>query len=62
VRALLRSGREGAMGQKKEAIEVVCPKCQHTEIIFLQAEDMPRCPVCNSRMMIRELLKEGKSY
>lgn len=48
--------------RKKEAIEVVCPKCQHTEIIFLQEEEIPPCPVCKGRMMIRELLKEGKSY
>ena len=42
-------------------IEVVCPKCKHTEIIYLQKEDMPKCPQCTIRMIIREILREGKS-
>ena len=43
------------------AIEVMCLKCQHTEIIYLPAE-VPKCPDCNIRMSIREVLREGKSY
>ncbi len=50
------------MAEKKEAIEIVCPKCKWTEILYITREDMPKCPECNTRMVIRELLKEGKSY
>jgi hypothetical protein len=50
------------MGEKKESVEVVCPKCKRTEIVWLPADDFPKCPVCDVRMKIRELLKEGKSY
>lgn len=48
--------------QKKEAVEVICPKCRHTEIIYFPVEDLPLCPNCNIRMSINELLDEGKSY
>jgi len=47
---------------KKEPIEVVCPRCRYTEIIYLPIEDLPRCPQCNIQMSISELLDEGKSY
>lgn len=47
---------------KKEPVEVICPKCRYTEIIYLPVEDLPRCPECNTPMSISELLDEGKSY
>jgi len=47
---------------KQEPIEVICPKCRYTEIIYLPIEDLPRCPQCNTQMSINELLDEGKSY
>jgi len=47
---------------KLEPVEIKCPKCNRTEIIFLPKDDMPKCPECRVRMFIRELLKEGKSY
>lgn len=50
------------MRDKTEMIEVVCPKCQRTEIIQLVKEEMPTCTGCQVRMVIREVLKEGKSY
>ena len=50
------------MRNKKEPIEVVCPKCKRTEIIYLPNEEMPECERCSLRMVIRELLDEGKSY
>ena len=50
------------MREKMEAIEVVCPKCRRTEIVYLPNEDIPKCPECDIRMVIRELLREGKSY
>ena len=48
------------MSPKKEAMEVICPKCRHTEIIYLQNENMPLCPKCDLPTVIRELLVEGK--
>jgi hypothetical protein len=45
-----------------EAIEIKCPRCNRTEILYLVAEDMPKCPLCRIPMVIKELLKEGKSY
>jgi hypothetical protein len=50
------------MDQETLPIEVLCPKCKLTEIIYLQKEDMPKCPKCKIRMGIREVLREGKSY
>jgi ribosomal protein S27E len=47
---------------KQEPVEVICPKCRYTEIIYLPIEDLPRCPECNTPMSINELLDEGKSY
>jgi len=47
---------------KLEPVEVVCPQCRHKEIIYLPVEDLPRCPECNTEMLISELLDEGKSY
>jgi len=47
---------------KHEPIEVICPKCRYTEIIYLPAADLPRCPQCKTQMSISELLDEGKSY
>ncbi len=47
---------------KKEPVEVICPKCRYTEIIYLPVDDLPLCPKCNTQMMISELLDEGKSY
>lgn len=50
------------MGKNKEYVELVCPKCKRTEIIYLPADEFPKCPDCDVRMKIRELLKEGKAY
>jgi ribosomal protein S27E len=50
------------MRDKGEPIEVKCPKCGYTQIIYLPDEDMPKCPDCDLRMVISELLDEGKSY
>jgi hypothetical protein len=47
---------------QKEPVEVICPKCRYTEIIYLPVEDLPLCPQCNTPMLINELLDEGKSY
>ena len=47
---------------KREPIEVICPKCRYTEIIYLPVDDLPLCPTCNIPMLINELLDEGKSY
>ncbi len=51
------------MRPKKQAVEVVCPKCQHTEIIYMPKEKIPICPKCQKvQMVIKEILAEGKSY
>ena len=47
---------------KRNAVEVVCPKCTHTEIVYIRDEDIPKCPQCQIPMVIREILTEGKSY
>lgn len=47
---------------KMEPVQVKCPRCKFTEIIYLPVEDLPACPECRSRMFIEELLDEGKSY
>jgi len=47
---------------KKEPVEVICPKCRYTKIIYFPVDNLPLCPRCNIRMSISELLDEGKSY
>jgi len=47
---------------KHEPIEVICPKCRYTEIVYLPSDDLPLCPECKTPMLISELLDEGKSY
>ena len=50
------------MKEKVEAIEVKCPKCGRTQIVYLPEEEIPKCPDCGPQMLINELLDEGKSY
>ncbi len=45
-----------------EPVQIICPRCRFTEIIYLPVEDLPRCPECGTRMVFEELLDEGKSY
>ena len=47
---------------KKEPIQVVCLKCRYTQIVYFPLDDLPLCPECGTRMVIQELLDEGKSY
>jgi len=47
---------------RREPVQVVCPRCRRTSIIYLPCEDLPKCPDCNIRVVIQELLDEGKSY
>lgn len=47
---------------KQEPVEIICPRCRHTEIIYFPVNDLPKCPQCKIRMSISELLDEGKSY
>lgn len=48
--------------ERAEPIEIKCPKCDRTEILYLPEENMPKCQKCQVSMVIKELLKEGKSY
>ena len=51
------------MRGKNEPIQLICPKCRHQMIVYLPLDDLPRCPECReARMVIEELLDEGKSY
>ena len=50
------------MGKKSiQTVEVVCPSCQRTEIVYLPEEQIPDCPKCKVEMVIREILTEGKA-
>ena len=44
------------------AVELICLNCRRTEILYVPAEEVPKCPDCNVRMTINEVLREGKSY
>ena len=44
------------------AVELICLKCRRTEILYVPAEEVPKCPDCDIRMTINEILTEGKSY
>lgn len=48
--------------EKDTMVEVKCPKCDYTEIIYVPKEPMPYCPVHRVKMIIHEILEEGKSY
>lgn len=45
---------------KREAVEVHCPKHKISQVIYLPEEEMPTCPVCKKKMIIKEVLTEGK--
>jgi len=46
---------------QNEPIEVKCPRCKRTEIIYIPRQEIPNCPQCRIPMNISELLDEGKS-
>ncbi len=45
---------------RQEAVEVVCPKCRETQIVYFPKEAMPTCPYCKVEMVVKEVLTEGK--
>ncbi len=47
---------------KREPVQIKCPRCKLTRIIYIPEQDIPNCPDCNIPMIIEELLDEGKSY
>jgi ribosomal protein S27E len=47
---------------KPEAIEVKCPKCGRTQIVYIPREELPSCPDDGTQMIINELLDEGKAF
>jgi len=50
------------MRDKREPVQIKCPKCKLTQIIYIPEESLPDCPDCKIQMNIEELLDEGKSY
>ena len=49
----------------QEPVLLVCPKCRETVIVYLPIEEFPQCqnPECEGvKMVLEELLDEGKSY
>ena len=54
--------KEDGMKEKQEAIEIECPKCKETQIVYIPKEEILKCPKCKVQMVIRELLDEGKAY
>ncbi len=50
------------MRDKKNPVQIKCPKCKRTQIVYIPEEDIPDCPDCKVQMNIEELLDEGKSY
>jgi len=49
-------------GRGGNAVELICLKCKRAEILYVPAEEIPKCPDCGVRMLIKEILREGKSY
>ncbi len=51
------------MREKNEPVQLICPNCKFQMIVYLPLEDLPVCPECEEcRMVIEELLDEGKAY
>lgn len=48
--------------EQPEAVEVVCPRCRATQIVYLPTEEVPKCPDCRVEMLVSEILTEGKYY
>ena len=47
---------------KKEPVQIKCPRCRTTRIIYIPDQEIPDCPDCKIPMVIEELLDEGKYY
>lgn len=46
--------------EEQHAVEVVCPKCRQTQIVYFPKEPMPVCQKCRVEMVLKEILTEGK--
>ncbi|MBW1606629.1 MAG: hypothetical protein JRJ74_00845, partial [Deltaproteobacteria bacterium] len=44
-----KKSREG------NAVELICLKCKRTEILYVPDEEVPKCPDCDVRMLIKEV-------
>lgn len=47
---------------KREPVQIKCPRCRTTRIIYIPDQEIPDCPDCKIPMVIEELLDEGKYY
>lgn len=45
---------------KRVAVEVHCPVHKISRVIYQPDEEMPVCPKCGKKMIIKEVLTEGK--
>jgi len=44
----------------KKPVEVIRSQCKHLEIIYLKREDIPKWSISNTRMLMRDFLREGR--
>jgi acetyl-CoA carboxylase beta subunit len=42
------------MRDKKQPVQIKCPKCKRTQIVYIPEEDIPDCPDCRVQMNIEE--------
>ncbi len=61
-KAKLIGEKTNRKSHERGTVELICLKCRRTEIHYLSTEEIPKCPDCDVRMIIREVLREGKSY
>ena len=55
---MLTKNKEDIMASDKEevtTVEVKCPLCDHTEIVYIPKEDIPQCPEHRIKMIINEI-------
>jgi hypothetical protein len=45
-----------------EPVEVICPQYRRTEIVYLDKEKMPECPKYGVKMVLHDILKNGKMH
>lgn len=49
------------MREKLEPVEVCCPRCGRTQIVYLPEEKPPVCPEDRLVMVVRDPVGDGRS-